>query len=412
MDDFSTENKPSLILENDSRENSNTSAGEHESDKILEDTSIGTIDTFDDLNLGEPLLRGIYGYGFERPSPVQQRAIKPCIMGHNTIVQAQSGTGKTALYVIAILQRIDLSIKDCQALVLVPTRELGQSIRNVFLSIGEYMNITCHACIGGTNIRDDLTRLEAGVQIVIGTPGRVNDTLNRSKLRSDNIKMLVLEEADEVLGRCFEEQVCDVLKKLPSDIQMLIFTATMPCELEEIISKFMINPVRILVKRCNLTLDGARQFYINIAREEWKIDTLCDLLESIDVRQTVIYCNTRKTVDFVNEKLRAQTFTQNDMTQQERDAYLKEFQTGSSRLLIATDPFSRTIYPHAQLFINYDLPKSMEAYMNRIGHGGAYGRKATVFNFINDNERKHVQEIEKFYDTHIEELPADLSDII
>ncbi|CAF3519054.1 unnamed protein product [Adineta steineri] len=416
MDDFSTENKPSSALENDSSENYSTSACKHESDETLDDTSINKIDTFDDLNLCESLLRGIYAYGFEQPSRVQQRAMKPCNMGRDVIVQAQSGTGKTASCVIAVLKQIDLSIKDCQALVLVPAWELAESMRRLFSSIGEYMNITCHACIGGTgSIRDDLSRLEAGVQVVIGTPGRVNDALNRSKLRSDNIKTLVLDEGDELVSRGFEDQICDVLQKLPSNIQMVIFTATIPCELEKIITKFMTNPIRILVESNNFTLDHARQFYVNIEREEWKIDTLCDILASINDTPTVIYCNTRKTVDFVNEKLSEQNLNvailHDNMSQQERDTYLKKFQTRSSRLLIATDPFARTIFPYAELFINYDLPRSMEAYINRIGHGGAYGRTATAINFINDSERQHLHDIEQFYNIHIKELPADISEL-
>ncbi|CAF1284738.1 unnamed protein product [Adineta steineri] len=289
-------------------------------------------------------------------------------------------------------------------------------MRRLFSSIGEYMNITCHACIGGTgSIRDDLSRLEAGVQVVIGTPGRVNDALNRSKLRSDNIKTLVLDEGDELVSRGFEDQICDVLQKLPSNIQMVIFTATIPCELEKIITKFMTNPIRILVESNNFTLDHARQFYVNIEREEWKIDTLCDILASINDTPTVIYCNTRKTVDFVNEKLSEQNLNvailHDNMSQQERDTYLKKFQTRSSRLLIATDPFARTIFPYAELFINYDLPRSMEAYINRIGHGGAYGRTATAINFINDSERQHLHDIEQFYNIHIKELPADISEL-
>ncbi|CAF0732985.1 unnamed protein product [Adineta steineri] len=370
MDDFSTENKPSSALENDSSENYSTSACKHESDETLDDTSINKIDTFDDLNLCESLLRGIYAYGFEQPSRVQQCAMKPCNMGRDVIVQAQSGTGKTASCVIAVLKQIDLSIEDCQALVLVPAWELAESMRRLFSSIGEYMNITCHACIGGTgSIRDDLSRLEAGVQVVIGTPGRVNDALNRSKLRSDNIKMLILDEGDELVSRGFEDQIYDVLQKLPSNIQMVIFTATIPCELEKIITKFMTNPVRILIESNNFTLDHARQFYVNIEREH------------------------------------------DNMSQQERDTYLKKFQTRSSRLLIATDPFARTIFPYAELFINYDLPRSMEAYINRIGHGGAYGRTATAINFINDSERQQLHDIEQFYNIHIKELPTDIAEL-
>ncbi|CAF4051403.1 unnamed protein product [Rotaria sp. Silwood2] len=172
------------------------------------------------MNLREPLLRGIYGFGFERPSAIQQRAIKPCILGHDVIAQAQSGTGKTATFTISILQRIDVNFKDCQALILAPTRELAQQIQKVVLALGDYMSVTCHACIGGNKVQDDIKRLESGVQVVVGTPGRVYDMLQRRALQSKNIKMLVLDEADEMLKEGFKEQIYNIFMLMPENIQV------------------------------------------------------------------------------------------------------------------------------------------------------------------------------------------------
>ncbi|CAF5143038.1 unnamed protein product [Rotaria sp. Silwood1] len=162
-------------LENDTHQKSDTAVPSMEPDGLIESNWTEVVEQFDQMNLREPLLRGIYGYGFERPSAIQQRAIKPCILGHDVIAQAQSGTGKTATFAISILQQLDMDFKDCQALILAPTRELAQQIQKVVLALGDYMGVTCHGCIGGTNVRDDMKRLEAGVQIVVGTPGRVYD---------------------------------------------------------------------------------------------------------------------------------------------------------------------------------------------------------------------------------------------
>ncbi|CAF2665870.1 unnamed protein product [Rotaria sp. Silwood2] len=219
------------------------------------------------MNLREPLLRGIYGFGFERPSAIQQRAIKPCILGHDVIAQAQSGTGKTATFTISILQRIDVNFKDCQALILAPTRELAQQIQKVVLALGDYMSVTCHACIGGNKVQDDIKRLESGVQVVVGTPGRVYDMLQRRALQSKNIKMLVLDEADEMLKEGFKEQIYNIFMLMPENIQTILLSATMPSDILQVTTKFMTDPIKILVKKEELTLDGIQQFYIDIQRE-------------------------------------------------------------------------------------------------------------------------------------------------
>jgi translation initiation factor 4A len=388
-----------------------------EPDGTIESNWTEVVEQFDQMNLREPLLRGIYGYGFERPSAIQQRAIKPCILGHDVIAQAQSGTGKTATFAISILQQLDMESKDCQALILAPTRELAQQIQKVVLALGDYMGISCHACIGGTNVRDDMKRLEGGVQIVVGTPGRVYDMLNRSALRSKSIKMFVLDEADEMLSRGFKEQIYDVFTTMPQNIQVILLSATMPSDVLEVTTKFMNDPIKILVKKEELTLEGIRQFYVTVEREEWKLDTLCDLYETLTITQAVIFCNTRRKVDWLTEKMRGRDFTvsamHGDMDQKERDVIMKEFRTGSSRVLITTDLLARGIdVQQVSLVINYDLPNNRENYIHRIGRGGRFGRKGVAINFVTDEDRRTLRDIEQFYNTQVQEMPMNVADLI
>lgn len=207
---------------------------------------------------------------FEKPSAIQQRAILPIVSGRDVIAQAQSGTGKTATFSISILQSIDTSIRECQALVLSPTRELAVQIQNVILALGDYMNVQCHACIGGTSIGEDIKKLEYGQHVVSGTPGRVFDMIRRRTLRTKNIKMLVLDESDELLNKGFKDQIYDIYRYLPPATQVVILSATLPHDVLEMTTKFMTDPIRILVKRDELTLEGIRQFFVAVEKEEFK----------------------------------------------------------------------------------------------------------------------------------------------
>ena len=231
------------------------------------------------------------------------------VKGHDLIAQFQSGTGKTAAFCISILQKIDSSIKSTQAIVFAPTRELALQIHKVIVALGDYMHITSIACVGGTSIRDDMGKLRDGVQIVVGTPGRVFDMIKRSVLRTDTIKIFCLDEADEMLSQGFKDQTYEVFQSLPQDTQVVLFSATMPAEVLEVTEKFMRDPVRILVKRDELTLEGVKQFYIAVEKEDWKLDTLCDLYENVAMSQTVIFCNTRRMVDLLADQLRSRGFS-------------------------------------------------------------------------------------------------------
>ncbi|CAD6936951.1 unnamed protein product [Tilletia laevis] len=374
-------------------------------------------DNFDNMELAPELLRGIYAYGFERPSAIQSRAIVPVIKAHDVIAQAQSGTGKTATFSIAILQRIDPAIKATQALILAPTRELAQQIQEVVIALGDYMNIECHACVGGTRIREDIAKLEQGQHVVVGTPGRVYDMINRRFLRTDHLKMFCLDEADEMLSTGFREQIYETFQLLPTETQVVLLSATMPTEVLEVTKKFMREPIRILVKRDELTLEGIKQFYVAVEKEDWKLDTLCDLYETVTITQAVIFCNTRRKVDWLTEKLHAREFTvsalHGDMDQAQRELLMKEFRSGSSRVLITTDLLARGIdVQQVSLVINYDLPTNKENYIHRIGRGGRFGRKGVAINFVTTEDVRMMREIEQFYSTQIDEMPLNVADLI
>ncbi|KAI9192482.1 hypothetical protein LWI28_023493 [Acer negundo] len=367
--------------------------------------------SFDKMGLQENLLRGIYAYGFERPSAIQQRGIVPFCKGLDVIQQAQSGTGKTATFCSGILQQLSYELVQCQALVLAPTRELAQQIEKVMRALGDYLGVRVHACVGGTSVREDQRILSAGVHVVVGTPGRVFDMLRRQSLRSDNIKMFVLDEADEMLSRGFKDQ------HLPPKIQVGVFSATMPPEALEITRKFMSKPVRILVKRDELTLEGIKQFHVNVGKEDYKLDTLCDLYETLAITQSVIFVNTRRKVDWLTDQMRSRdhtvSATHGDMEQNARDIIMREFRSGSSRVLITTDLLARGIdVQQVSLVINYDLPTQPENYLHRIGRGGRFGRKGVAINFLTNEDDKMLGDIQRFYNVVIEELPANVGDLI
>jgi translation initiation factor 4A len=374
-------------------------------------------ESFDDYDLKEHLLRGIYSYGFEKPSAIQQRGIKPILDGRDTIGQAQSGTGKTATFVIGVLERLDENLSAAQGLILAPTRELANQIQKVALALGDYMNVRCHACIGGTSVREDIEKLRNGQHLVVGTPGRVFDMIGKRHLRVDDLLTFVLDEADEMLSRGFKDQIYDIFKTMPPNIQVCLFSATMPPEILDLTTKFMRDAVRILVKKGEPTLEGSRQFYVAIEKEEWKLDTLCDLYETLTITQAIIYCNTRRKVDFLADQLAKRDFTIScmhaELDQKERDLVMREFRSGSSRVLISTDLLARGIdVQQVSLVINYDLPPNMENYLHRIGRSGRFGRKGVAINFVTNADVRAMKDIEKYYHTQIEEMPMDIADLI
>jgi len=279
------------------------------------------------------------------------------------------------------------------------------------------LNVKCHVCIGGTSVRDDIDKLRDGQHVVVGTPGRIYNMLSTRHLRIDNLITFVCDEADEMLSRGFKDQIYDIFKTLPPTVQVCLFSATMPPDILDVTTKFMRDAVRILVKKNELTLEGIRQFYIAIEKEEWKLDTLCDLYETLTITQAIIYCNTRRKVDFLANEMSKRDFTIStmhaDLDQKERDLIMREFRSGSSRVLISTDLLARGIdVQQVSLVINYDLPQNMENYLHRIGRSGRFGRKGVAINFVTNKDVGSMKDIEKYYHTQIEEMPMDIADMI
>eukprot|EP00803_Ostreobium_quekettii_P003799 evm.model.scf_2117.1 EVM.evm.TU.scf_2117.1 scf_2117:15758-21801(-) len=372
--------------------------------------------TFETMGLREELMRGIYAYGFEKPSAIQQRAIVPIISGRDVIAQAQSGTGKTSLIALTLCQQLDTSLREIQSLILSPTRELAGQTEKIILALGDFMNVQAHACVGGKSLGEDIRKLEHGVHVVSGTPGRVFDMIKRRSLRTRHIKAMVLDEADEMLSKGFKEQIYDVYRYLP-ETQVVLVSATLPHEVLEMSQKFMTDPVRVLVKRDELTLEGIKQFFVAVEREEWKFDTLCDLYDTLTITQAVIFCNTKRKVDWLTEKMRQNNFTvssmHGDMPQKERDAIMAEFRSGRSRVLISTDVWARGLdVQQVSLVINYDLPNSRELYIHRIGRSGRYGRKGVAINFVRNDDIRILRDIEQYYSTQIDEMPMNVAELI
>lgn len=253
---------------------------------------------------------------------------------------------------------LDETSRDTQVIVLSPTRELAEQTQRVVQSLGDFMNVKCHSCIGGKSLGNDLKQLEqGGVQIVSGTPGRVFDLIRRNALQTSNLKAMILDEADEMLNRGFKDQIYDIYRFLPPSVQMVIISATLPASVLEMTDKFMNDPVKILVRRDELTLEGIKQFFIAVEKEEWKFDTLCDLYDTLTITQAVIFCNTKQKVDWLAQKMKENNFTvcamHGDMDQEGRDKVMEQFRSGSARVLIATGMFSRYRFCPVQIASRY-----------------------------------------------------------
>lgn len=383
------------------------------SENTMGEMGSGEVDiyeSFEDMELNESLLRGIFAYGYEKPSVIQQKAIKPLMDKKDLIAQAQSGTGKTATFTIGMLQNIDLDQNETQAIILAHTRELASQIHKVVTNISKYMKITTNLSVGGISVRENINLLRDRPHIVIGTPGRILDMITKKHIRNENVKMLILDEADELLSTIFINQVHDIFSNLLSSIQVGLFSATMNDSFFNITNKFMRNPIKILVKNEELTLEGIQQYFVNVEQNEFKYDTLCDLYSAFSASQSIIYVNSKKMADILSNKLMNDDFTvsciHGDMSQSLRDQIIKEFRDGESRVLITTDLLSRGIdIQQISIVINYDIPKEIENYIHRIGRSGRYGRKGVAINFITTYDKEKIKHIEKYYSTEILELP-------
>ena len=381
--------------------------------------STDLINNWDDLEINSDLLRGIYAYGFEKPSPIQQRAIMPMLEKKDIIAQAQSGTGKTATFTIGALSNIDLSNKSTQILVLSPTRELSKQTANVMIGIGSMMKgLVVQTIVGGSSIDDDSEMLKTNIpHVIAGCPGRVHDMLKRQQIGSKNIKMIILDEADELLSSGFKEQIYNIFQHLKSDVQVALFSATLPDYIHAITSKFMRDPVRIFVKTEQLTLEGISQYYVAIEDDRQKYSTLKDLYQYISMSQCIIYCNSVKRVSDLYDAMLEDGFPvcriHSSMEKYDRDLAFVEFRNGKCRVLISSNVTARGIdIQQVSVVINFDVPKCVHTYLHRIGRSGRWGRKGVGINLITRRDAPKMREIEQHYSTQISELPGNFDNLM
>jgi superfamily II DNA/RNA helicase len=389
------------------------------SDDIMQDataTPVAEISSWDDLDAKVPLLRGIYAHGFEAPSPIQRKAILPIFQHKDVIAQAQSGTGKTACFSIGILQLIDTAKKAPQAMLLSPTRELSIQSKKVLDGIGNmFPDLQTQLLIGGTSTDDDMRQLQSNPpQVVIGCPGRIHDMLKRKKLPSKDLKILVLDEADEMLSVGFKDQVYNIFQFMPSNIQVALFSATMPAELNSLTEKFMRHPVKILVKNEQLTLEGIKQYHIALDNDDQKYETLKDLYGTLSLSQCIIYCNSIKRVSDLFSAMQTDNFPvcqiHSGMDKEERLRSYEDFKSGKHRVLISSNVTARGIdVQQVSTVINFDVPNCVHTYLHRIGRSGRWGRKGVGINFVTCRDLRLLKDIEQHYHTQIPELPLNWS---
>ena len=395
-------------------ENLNTSVNsENENSQNSQQENLPT--SFDEMGLNTNLLRGIYGYGFEVPSPIQQQAIIPIINGLDLIGQAQSGTGKTAAFAIGTLQKINPMLLGVQTLVLAPTRELAIQIYLVYTFLSEFMNLKIHLAIGGTAVKNDILKLQEGAHIVVGCPGRILDMIKKNFLLLNDLNSLILDEADEMLQKGFLESFKDIVSYIPPTCKILLFSATLNKEVLALTDLFMENPEKILVEKEKLTLKGIKQYYVLLKKAD-KLDILMQIYSGIEIAQAIIYCNSKGSVDFLTNEMQKRghrvSSIHSEKKQCERNEIMKDFRCGATRVLITTDLLARGIDVYqVSLVINYELPREKDTYLHRIGRSGRFGRKGTAINFVTPDEKEDLETLQKFYDTIIVALPTDLSEM-
>lgn len=373
-----------------------------------------TITSWDDLDLKPELLRGIYAYGFENPSPIQKKSILPILNGKDVIAQAQSGTGKTACFTISSLQIADININSPQVIIISPTRELSSQIKNVLDSISiNIKNLNTQLLVGGTSTEADIKLLRDNPpHIIVGCPGRIHDMLRRKYISHDSIKFVVLDEADEMLSSGFKEQVYNIFQYLSNDIQISLFSATMPPSLYILTEKFMRNPVKIIVKTEQLTLDGIKQYFVNLDDDNMKYETLKDLFSAFSVAQCIIYCNSVRRVSDLYDAMVQDDYPvcqiHSSLDKIERQKNYDLFRAGDKRVMISSNVTARGIdIQQVSTVINFDIPKCSSTYLHRIGRSGRWGRKGVAINFITRRDYRQLKDIESYYQTEIAELPSD-----
>ena len=370
---------------------------------------------FDSLNLSENLLKGIYLHGFTQPSKIQIKGISSINTGRDCILQSQSGTGKTATYLLGVLNRLDSSDNSCQGLIITPTRELASQVYDVATDLSKYTDYKFAKCMGGTDMNQLKTDLKTA-SIVIGTVGRIFHMILEKRINVHKLKFVVLDEADELLADGVCDKLQNIFDKCPAGIQVVLISATMSMNVFNASKKLMHDPIKVLLKNNEVIVDLISQFYLDVESEELKFETLMDLYNLVSTSQAIIFCNTIRKVEWLEENLKKHNFPittiHSNMTQQERDIVVKDFRDGKTRLLLTTDLLSRGIdIPQVNLVVNYDLPPNKETYVHRIGRCGRFDKKGVAITMVKMTDPMDVKTFNKmkhFYKMDIKEMPESI----
>ena len=375
------------------------------------------LQSFGDHQLSKQILQALSEMGFEEPSPIQKEAIPVALEGLDLIGQAQTGTGKTAAFGIPITEKVNPKFQAVQALIITPTRELAIQVAEEIAKIGKYRHVKPLPIYGGQPIDRQIRALRMGYQVVVGTPGRLLDHLNRGTLRLQHVKIVVLDEADEMLDMGFIEDIESLLKEVPAEErQVMLFSATMPQGIRKLAQTYMKNPRSVSVSRDELTVPQIDQVFYE-TRESVKVDALCRIIDLEDIGQGIIFCRTKRGVDELVVALEARGYfadaLHGDLSQQQRDRVMKRFRDGKSELLVATDVAARGLdINNVTHVINFDIPQDPVSYVHRIGRTGRVGRKGQAITLISPKEYRQLRLIENLIKTRIrrQELPS-LADI-
>ena len=377
--------------------------------------SVKILEEWDDIDdLDTKILRGLHSYGFEKPSNIQKKTVPWIAVGRDVIGQARSGTGKTGAFCAGTLSRVDFTLNETQAIVMAPTHELARQHENVCKSIGIYCKVRTHILIGGTPIDEDKNILTGDEKphVIFACPGRLHDMLRRGYLNPKTIKILCLDEADELLSSCFKEQLYHIIQFMNSNMQIAIFSATMPEEVKELTKRFMNEPHTIYMEKEKLTVEAITQFYIGVDTDQQKFEVIKEIFSGVTISQTIIYCNSVKRVQDLTDALKQEGFPvsciHSNFTEDEREKIIREFAMGKSRVLVSSDITARGIdIPQVNIVLNFDLCKCKHKYLHRIGRSGRWGRKGVAINFVTRRDQSIVKEFENYYNIKIQPFPED-----
>lgn len=363
---------------------------------------------FDEFCLKRELLMGIFEKGWDKPSPIQEAAIPMALLGRDMLARAKNGTGKTGAYIIPILQRIDASLDHIQALIIVPTRELALQTSQICIELAKYINCRVMVTTGGTNLKEDIMRIYEKVHVIIATPGRILDLIDKDVAKVDKCKMLVLDEADKLLSQDFNAMLDSLISYLPKDRQILMFSATFPLTVENFMKKHLHDPYELNLME-ELTLKGVTQYYAFV-QERQKVHCLNTLFSKLQINQSIIFCNSTQRVELLAKKIAELGYScyyiHAKMSQPHRNRVFHDFRSGLCRNLVCSDLFTRGIDIQAvNVVINFDFPKMAETYLHRIGRSGRYGHMGIAINLITYEDRFNLHRIEQELGTEIKPIP-------